>query len=128
MNTNDRVTTTLFLADGEKHVRRALRLNLELAGEIHIAGEAGSAESALAQVCQQPPDAILLDWNLPGLHPQRMLRALRRCCPTTLVLAASVRPEQEFAARQLGVDGFLSKQLPPDEFINQLAAAFSQHQ
>ena len=112
--------TSVFLAEGEKHVRQALRLRLEHQPDFVVAGEASNAESLLAQVCRQPPDVILLDWNLPGLHPQRLLTALRQCCPVTRILVTSVRPEDVKTALELGADSFLSKQLPPDQFIASL--------
>jgi len=117
---------TIFLAEGEKHVRDALRLILEHQSDFAIMGEASTAENTLAKVCQLPPDVILLDWNLPGLHHQRLLSALRQCCPETLILATSVRPEQEEAAINLGANAFLLKQLPPDQFMAMLLAAVNQ--
>ena len=116
---------TIFLADSEKHVRAALSLMLEHQGNFAIIGEANHAESLLAQVCHQPPDVILLDWNLPGLHPQRLLSALRQYCPTTRILASSVRPEHKKTALELGVDSFLLKQLPPEQFLGALSAAIN---
>jgi len=117
---------TIFLAEGEKHVRDALRLMLEHQSDFAIMGEASTAENTLAKVCQLPPDVILLDWNLPGLHHQRLLSALRQCCPETFILATSVRPEQEEAAINLGANAFLLKQLPPDQFMAMLLAAVNQ--
>lgn len=117
---------TIFLAEGEKHVRDALRLMLEHQSNFAIVGEASTAEITLAQVCQLPPDVILLDWNLPGLHPQRLFSALRQCCPETLILATSVKPEQESIAMIFGADAFLLKQLPPDQFVSVLITAVNQ--
>lgn len=117
---------TIFLAEGEKHVREALRLMLEHQTDFEIVGEASTAENTLAQVCQLPPDVILLDWNLPGLHPQRLFSALRQCCPETLILATSVKPEQESIAMKFGADAFLLKQLPPDQFVSALITAVNQ--
>lgn len=117
---------TIFLAEGEKHVREALRLMLEHQTDFENVGEASTAENTLAQVCQLPPDVILLDWNLPGLHPQRLFSALRQCCPETLILATSVKPEQESIAMKFGADAFLLKQLPPDQFVSALITAVNQ--
>jgi DNA-binding NarL/FixJ family response regulator len=114
---------TVFLAEGETHVRAALRLTIEFQGRIAVVGEADHPESLLAQVCQNPPDVILLDWNLPGLHPQRLIRILGEHCPHTRVVATSVKPEHEKAAREYGVDGFLLKQLTPEAFIAGLEMA-----
>lgn len=119
---------TIFVAEGENHVREALCLMLEHQTGFSVVGEAGAAESALAQVCQRPPDIILLDWGIPGFHPQRMLPALRQCCPETLILVTSARPELESVARKFGVDAFLLKQLPPDQFMANLAASIRNSQ
>lgn len=110
----------IFLAEGEKHVCEALRLTLEHQPGFVVVGEAHTAESTLAQVCQRPADIVLLDWALPGLHPQRLLAALKQCCAQMLIVATSVRPEIERVALDLGADGFLLKQLPPDQYFASL--------
>jgi DNA-binding NarL/FixJ family response regulator len=114
---------TIFLAETEKHVREALHLTFTRQSDYVILGEATTSESLLAQVCQHPPDAILLDWTLPGFHPQRLLTALRQCCPETIILVTSVQPELAHVVDKYGVDAFLLKQLPPDEFIDRLNTA-----
>jgi len=108
---------TIFLAEGEKHVLDALRLMIGQRTEIKIVGEARSVESLLAQVCRQAPDLILLDWNLPGLYPQRLIRTLRECCPAATLAVLSVKPEDEKTAKEYGVDGFISKQLAAEAFL-----------
>jgi two-component system, NarL family, response regulator DevR len=111
---------TIFLAEGERHVLDALHLLLEEQGDFEIVGEAQSAEILLTRVCQNAPDVILLDWNLPGAHHQRLVRALRECCPNASLIALSVRSEDERIAREYGLGHFISKQLPPDAFLASL--------
>lgn len=108
---------TILLAESEKHVLDALRLAIEQRAEMKVVGEARSAESLLAQACQHAPDIILLDWGLPGLHPQRLICALRGCCPVTTLVALSVKPEDEKTVVEHGLDGFISKQLSGESFI-----------
>lgn len=108
---------TILLAESEKHVLDALRLAIEQRAEMKVAGEARSAESLLAQACQHAPDIILLDWGLPGLHPQRLIRTLRACCPAAILVALSVKPEDEKTVVEHSLDGFISKQLPAESFI-----------
>lgn len=117
---------TILLAESEKHVLDALRLAIEQQAEMKVVGEARSAESLLAQACQHAPDIILLDWGLPGLHPQRLISALRGCCPAAILAALSVKPEDEKAAREHGLDGFISKQLSAESFIAVLNQILSQ--
>ena len=110
----------IFLAESERHVLDALRLLLEEQADIEIIGEAHNAEVLLTQVSKTTPDAILFDWNLPGLHPQRFVPALRRGCPSAKLLAISVKPEDEKIVKKFDLDLFISKQLPPDEFLKLL--------
>lgn len=117
---------TIFLAEGERHVLDALRLVLEQQTDIEILGETRSAEGLLAHVCRLSPDAILLDWNLPGFYPQRLIPILRECCPSAKLVAFSVKPEHERIAKDFGVDGFISKQLPPGSFLDSLKSILGQ--
>ena len=111
---------SIFVAESENHVRAALSLLIENQPDMQLAGAVYDTESLLAQVCQQSPDVILLDWNLPGIHPRRLIRTLRECCPVTILVATSVKPEHEQVTREWGVDGFLSKQLTPELFVSAL--------
>ncbi|RIK18556.1 MAG: hypothetical protein DCC51_10345 [Anaerolineae bacterium] len=113
---------TLFLAESEKHVLDALCLMIEQQDGMTVVGVAHSVEAMLAQVCRRAPDIILLDWNLPGIHHQRLIRSLRECCPATKLVAVSVKPEDEQTAGENGVDGFISKQLPAEIFMASLNA------
>jgi DNA-binding NarL/FixJ family response regulator len=116
----------IFLAEGEIHVLEALRLLFQQQTDYEVLGEARSAESLLAHACKLSPDAILLDWNLPGFHPQRLIPTLRECCPAAKLVALSVKPENEKVAREYGLDGFISKQLPPEAFLALLDAIIEQ--
>ncbi len=116
----------VFLAEGEIHVLEALRLLFEQQPDYEILGEARSAEGLLAHACKMSPDTILLDWNLPGFHPQRLIPALRECCPVAKIVALSVQPEHEKLTREYGLDGFISKQLPPESFLASLNAIIEQ--
>ncbi len=107
---------TIFLAESERHVLDALRLLLEEQGNIQILGEAQSAEILLAKVWKNAPDIILLDWELAGGHHRRLIDTLRVCCPATLLIAISVKPEHEKPAKEHGLHGFISKQLSAELF------------
>lgn len=116
---------TIFLADNEGHVRRALRLVLEQEADLEVIGESEHAEGLLAQVCQNPPDLILLDYSLPGANHIRLFKTIRQHCRDTRLVIMSVKPEYEHITQKLGVDGFISKQLPPEEFIKRITEFFS---
>ena len=112
--------TPIFLAEEQQYVRDAMRLMLEHQPEFTILGETNNGENLAVVVDGTQPDIVLLDWFLPALDPQKGLRQLRQQCPNALIIATSVRPELKHHIEQFDVDGFLSKQLSPDDFIDQL--------
>ena len=111
---------TIFLAEGENHVRQAIHLSLHHQEGLKISGEANHAESLLAQIGQHPPDVLLLDWHLPGMNPQRMLPVIRRYCPETRVIATVLLVKVGKLALVYGVDSYLTKGVPPDDFVESL--------
>lgn len=119
--------TSIFLVEREIHVRDALCLLIKYEVNMQIVGTADHTESILTQVCKLVPDVILLDWNLSGIHHEQLLTALRQCCPTTRIVATSVRLEHEHAAIKVGFDAFLLKQLLPDQFISALRSEIDSH-
>ena len=116
---------TIFLAEGERHVLDALRLLLEEQGNFEILGEAQSTNILLTQASKAEPDAILFDWNLPGLHPQRFIQALRECWPNTKLVVMSVKPEHKGVAQEYGLVGFISKQISAEAFVTLLNTILS---
>jgi two-component system response regulator DesR len=112
--------TTIFLAESQQFVRDAMCLLLENQCEFSVIGETDSGDNLLTAVDGLCPKVILLDWFLPGLDPHKALHTLRQQCPNALILATSVRPELKAHIQQFDIDGFLSKQLSPNEFIDHL--------
>ncbi|MEE4195587.1 MAG: response regulator [Anaerolineae bacterium] len=111
---------TIFLAEGQRYVRDAMHLMFDHQADFSVIGETDSGEALAESVNGQFSNVILLDWYLPSLKPTETLQALRERHPESLIIATSVRPELADHIQQFDVDGFLSKQLSPDEFIDQL--------
>lgn len=123
--TNKSTKISVLLAESENHVREAIRLMIEFLEDLEITGEVSTPEGLLIQVCRQTPDIILLDWNMPAIHHQRLLIAVKECCPRAVIIAMSVRPESQNTALEMGADAFVLKNLPPEEFIGAILEAVS---
>jgi DNA-binding NarL/FixJ family response regulator len=104
----------LLIADDQTSVRDALRLLLEQEPHITISGEAADATGLLLLVAQHPAQVLLLDWELPGLPPEHLLRLVHFEQPALRIVAMSSRPEARTAALAAGAAAFLSKGAPAE--------------
>ncbi len=107
----------VLLADDQGKVRSALGLLLAQESELEIVGQAMDAASLLQAIHQKQPDIVLLDWELPGLPSDQLLRLLWYERPSLKIVAMSSRPEAEREALTIGVQAFLSKSEPPDQVL-----------
>jgi DNA-binding NarL/FixJ family response regulator len=115
----------ILLADPQAKVRFALRVLLERQPGLEVVGEADSAEGLLAHIALSAADLVLLDWNLAGAVPARLLLALRHDHPGLVVVALSSRPESRQAALSAGADAFVSKGNPPEHLLAAVGCCYS---
>ena len=111
---NEKLPLRVLLADDRASVRAALRLLLEQEPNLAIVGEAADATGLLLAISQHPTDVLLLDWELPGLPTDHLLRLLQFERPSLRIIAMSSRPEAKPRALAAGAAAFLSKGAPPE--------------
>lgn len=104
-------TVRVLVAQANSLLRAGLRLLLESARGLAVAGECSDAAETLRRAARPDWDVLLLDFEMPdgdGLH---MVRAVRRASGRRAILVISERPEEAFGPRAMraGADGFLSK-------------------
>ncbi|MEJ2538427.1 MAG: sigma-54 dependent transcriptional regulator [Gemmatimonadota bacterium] len=107
----------LLIVDDEGNIRRALRALLEAEG--HQVDTAASAEEALEQIRQRPPDVVLLDLALPGRSGLEALPDIRELAPATVVVMMSGQASLADAveATRLGAFHFIEKPLSPEAVL-----------
>lgn len=101
----------VLLVDDHEVVRNGVRLMLGTADDVVVAGEAGSAEEALAQAHAGDFDVALVDIALPDRSGLDLLRTLRAEKPRLRVLMLSMYAEDVYALRAIkhGAAGYLTK-------------------
>lgn len=114
----------VLLADDERNVRSALQFVLAETASLQIVGEAADATGLLQAVAQKQPDLLLLDWELPGLPVDQLLRLLWYERPSLKIIAMSSRPEAHQAAVDADVSAFISKSEPPARVLAIIHAFF----
>jgi CheY-like chemotaxis protein len=109
------MTTILYVEDNDDHAfmmtERLRRHGIQVR---HV--ETG--EKALLSAMRDPPAAVLLDINLPGIGGLGVLRRLRadpatRALPV-IVVSASVQEQARASAMEAGADAFVAK---PVDFV-----------
>lgn len=87
--------------------------------DIEVVGDAGDGQTALEMIERTQPQVILLDVNMPGMGGVETVRALRSQTSTRdckiLMLTISKSEEDLFGAIQAGADGYLLKNVEPEE-------------
>jgi len=88
---------------------------------------AGSGEEAIRTTEAELPDLILMDVRLPGgidgLEATRRIKAMPHLAHIPIVaMTASVRPEDEQRALDIGCVGFIRKPIDINELPKQVAA------
>lgn len=81
-------------------------------------------ERALDILQHEPVDLVLLDWNLPGISGEVLLRALRAHPKTrsigVLMVTGKCSPAEEIQALDSGADDYLAKPFDEDELLARL--------
>jgi DNA-binding NarL/FixJ family response regulator len=85
--------------------------------ELKVVGEAGDGQEALEVIRHTMPDVVLLDINMPHMDGLRTLEALRKSpsSPKVLMLTVSQHEEDLMQAIRSGADGYLLKNVEPEE-------------
>jgi DNA-binding NarL/FixJ family response regulator len=111
----------VLLADDQPLVRAGLRVLLESAPDIEVAGEAANGREAFDAARATRPDVVLMDIRMPlmdGLEATRRITAdsdLRGV--RVLILTTFETDEYVFEALRAGASGFVVKDVEPAELL-----------
>ncbi len=113
-----------YIVDDEPHIRRLASISLKDAG--FDTAEFSDGATVLRAVGQQKPDAILLDWMMPGLDGMEVLRQLRanpatRPVPILMMTARSDEVDRVLGL-ELGADDYVTKPFSPSELVARVDA------
>lgn len=101
----------ILIIDDEQRIRRLIPELFE-SGDYSFESARTGAEG-VAQAVENPPDLVITDLMLPGVHGFEVIRRLRANPATArvpiLVLSAKVYPPDRRKALDLGADDFLEK-------------------
>ena len=110
----------ILLVDDQLLFRKGLRTLLEQQEDMEVVGEASDGLQAIEIVRTVAPDLVLMDIHMPvcsGVEATRMIKSEH---PETKVVVLTVSDEDQdlFEAIKSGAEGYLLKDLRPEELFD----------
>ena len=112
----------IVIIDDHPLLRKGIQQLADLSPNIEIVGETDSGELGLVMAWELEPDLVLLDLNMPGMNGLETLTALKQRRPALKVAILTVSDAQEdvIAALRGGADGYLLKDMEPEDLLEKL--------
>lgn len=109
----------VFLCDDQIVVTEGLRKILSTDPEIKVLGAAHDGAELLELIKKDTPDLVLVDLKMPVMNGILTTRKLRIDYPDIHVLVLTTYDDDEwiFDALRAGAEGYLLKDLPPEQLI-----------
>ncbi len=126
VETNAGLDSTVLVIDDHPLFRQGVADLIALEPTLRLVGEAADGESGLGLACKLHPDLILLDLGMKGMDGIETLKRLR-ADPTLdariVMLTVSDSEADVLAALRAGADGYLLKDMEPEDILEMLRAA-----
>jgi DNA-binding NarL/FixJ family response regulator len=121
------VSISVLIADDQALVRVGFRMILEVESDIAVTGEAADGREAVAAARRLRPDVVLMDVRMPEMDGIEATRWIRNEVPDTKVLMLTTFDIDEYIYRALraGANGFLLKDVPPEQLAGGIRAVAS---
>ncbi|OBX36070.1 nitrate/nitrite response regulator protein NarL [Halomonas elongata] len=118
-------TASILIIDDHPLLRRGVLQLLDLEDDLVLVGEAGTPAEGLRLADERDPDLILLDLNMPDMDGIETLKRLRanEFAGRIVIFTVSDHEEDVVAALHAGADGYLLKDMDPDDMVHQLRQA-----
>jgi len=116
---------TLLLVDDHPLLRKGLIQLVELDDSLTVVAEADNGREALQLALEYDPDLILLDLNMQGMDGLETLKAMREAqiSARIIILTVSDNNEDVVCAITYGADGYLLKDMEPEDILQKIKQA-----
>jgi len=111
----------VLVVEDEAELARLIRRELEAAGHRVLLADDG--EEGLRLHAAEAPEAVVLDWMLPGIDGLEVLRRLRRGAPTPVLMLTARGEEVDLVlGLEVGADDYLTKPFSARELVARVRA------
>ncbi|MBN1438238.1 MAG: response regulator transcription factor [Anaerolineales bacterium] len=115
----------ILIADDHPVVRNGLCSFLGTYPDIEIVAEAENGARAVELARKFAPDVILMDLLMPEMNGVAAIDRIMDVCPAARILVLTSYPDDEylFPAMQAGAQGYLLKDMEPEQLVGAIRAA-----
>lgn len=110
----------VLIADDHPIVRQGLEIMINSQPDMILVGQAANGDEALALFRETKPDVIILDLKMPVRDGSSTIEEIRRLDQGTPVLVLTSFPDDDMviSAIQLGANGVMLKDMPPEQLLS----------
>lgn len=125
MTESEETPASIVVIDDHPLFRRGVADLIAMSPRLEIVGAASSGDEGVELVNRLRPDLVLLDLNMKGMSGIETLKAIKALDSDSRVVMLTVSDSEEdvVAALRAGADGYLLKDMEPEEILAQLVQA-----
>ncbi|MCB1638246.1 MAG: response regulator, partial [Thiothrix sp.] len=115
----------LLIVDDHPLFRKGVRYLVNMVNDFIIVGEASSGQEGIDLAMELEPDMILLDLNMRDMSGIEVLKTVKAGGSDTRVVMLTVSDQADdlVTALRSGADGYLLKEMEPEDLVQKLAEA-----
>ncbi len=115
-------TKSVLIIDDHPLFRKGVAQLLSMEDSFRFVGEAASGQEGIELAKEKEPDLILLDLNMDGMDGIQTLKALKEAEVNSFIIMLTVSNAESdlVASLKAGADGYLLKDIDPEELIDKL--------
>ncbi|MBT3196567.1 MAG: two-component system response regulator NarL [Gammaproteobacteria bacterium] len=121
--------TTLLIIDDHPLFRKGVKNLISMNPNLSVIGEAADGEAGITLAFQLMPDLILLDVDMKGITGIETLQRLKqkKISSKIIMLTVSNHEENVLDALRCGADGYLLKDMEPEDILDKISQATEGH-
>jgi two-component system nitrate/nitrite response regulator NarL len=123
--TSDSEDHTIIVIDDHPLFRKGVADLIAMERSLLLVGEAANGASGIELAMRTQPDLVLLDLNMKGMDGLATLQKLKDSDLDARIIMLTVSDNEEdvVAALRAGADGYLLKDMEPEDILNSLRLA-----
>ena len=119
----------ILVVDDERLLRTGIQALIDRESDMQVIGMVANGQTLLKKFDLFQPDVVLMDIHMPGLDGIKATIQLKRKAPNVKIIFLTAKATEEEIIRGItaGGDGFLMKELYPDDLFQSIRNIYRGH-